>query len=421
MQVTGLLPVDRIARRVLRLSLRCAPLALLVAGAAVPAQPLADVQVTEPSQPFATPTAADPHPVTYYWSGEVKAVTRPVTDYYHFYYTGRVNADARVDPDIEIKRIPVPMSEWERHRRWVIAKLTNFYQQASGQEATALADYQRWARGGDDADLFAATPTPTPTPTPDPLTMNPYAPYPGAYYPTPYGPAGMMPGMQQLAAEQLFDAAAAAEWTFYYDQLVLWQYYCARVLLNDTSDSLLESSEEEDQGGRQQGQQGQAGQLAMGPAGVGGIGFGAAAAVPETPLTPQEQSIRQRFNPLEEYEDPEANLLLRQKFIEAANEREEMLFNNYLAMLDEIEQREINRQNYDQWIQQRQAEVQEFGETWRKLREGEILLSDGTLVLITPEPIEKPPLDAINLPRTEQVTPQDLINADGTLRRAEVQ
>src|SRR5690606_10265920 len=125
-------------------------------------------------------------------------------------------------------------------------------------------------------------------------------------------------------------------------QLVLWQYYCARVLLNDTSDSLLESSEEEDQGGRQQGQQGQAGQLAMGPAGVGGIGFGAAAAVPETPLTPQEQSIRQRFNPLEEYEDPEANLLLRQKFIEAANEREEMLFNNYLAMLDEIEQREIN-------------------------------------------------------------------------------
>src|SRR5690606_38989245 len=39
---------------------------------------------------------------------------------------------------------------------------------------------------------------------------------------------------------QEFDPQVAAEWTFYYDQLVLWQYYCARVLLRDMDQELLE-------------------------------------------------------------------------------------------------------------------------------------------------------------------------------------
>jgi hypothetical protein len=90
-------------------------------------------------------------------------------------------------------------------------------------------------------------------------------------------------------------------------------------------------------------------------------------------------------------------------------------------MINEIEQRDVNREKYAQWLAERQTQVFEFAENWRKLREGESVIIDDTLFLITAEKLESPPLDAINLSRTDRLTPQDLINEDGTIKKPLIQ
>jgi hypothetical protein len=52
------------------------------------------------------------------------------------------------------------------------------------------------------------------------------------------------------------------------------------------------------------------------------------------------------------------------------------------------------------------------------LKEGDSLIIDNTLFMITEEPMESPPSDAINVVRSQRLTPQDLLNADGSVRQA---
>src|SRR5262245_22303458 len=74
----------------------------------------------------------DPHPVTYKWAGEIKPVSEPGPFYYVAYYIGTVEGDARILKENKVQRLMVPMSEWQANKKWLIAKLTLFYQVTRG-------------------------------------------------------------------------------------------------------------------------------------------------------------------------------------------------------------------------------------------------------------------------------------------------
>jgi hypothetical protein len=394
-------------------------LLLLVAyGPATPvsrAQSLADVEI-------GAQMPNSPQPTTYSWQDERQTITDPGSYYYYFYYTGTVQPDARVNADTKIERIPVRLNEWEKHRRRIIAKLTNYYQVNNGMQPTALRDYQNELRalgsGGEETPPAGAPTSPPPG---------------GGGSPSGAGP--MLLGTPGLGALGLgFDAKAAAEWTFYYDQLVLWQYYCARVLLNDKSDAVLEAATMAAPASA--GQQQTGGSASFGGLSARDFDTGLAvppsqifasrgnAAAPPPPVSATGQAAlraREIFNPLQEYANPASNLKYRDVFIDKAGVHEQELYNKFIGMLSAIDQRGVNREKYNQWLAGRQAQILDFAENWRKLREGETVIIDNTLFLITPEELSVPPLDAINLSRTERLTPQDLLNTDGTVKKPLVQ
>jgi hypothetical protein len=402
----------------------CVAAALWLAASGAVAQGLADVEIGSQIPP-------SPQPTTYTWNGERRIVSDPGGYFYHFYYTGAVQPDARVLPGEKVERIAVRMNEWDKHRRWIIARLTNFYQVANGQAPTAMQDYQREIQllesgGVEENPILVLTPEPTPPPAfsseDDDFVRGPGGFSAGAF--------GNLPGG--------FDAKAAAEWTFYYDQLVLWQYYCATVLLREADAEILETDaaalsagpESDAGGGGGGGGATVLGQsldtgLAVPPSQIfssgdddsGGGGFAVAAG----PGLQNQRTAREIFNPMDTYRDPSSNFRYRDLFIDKAQETEQELFQVFVGMVSEIEKRELNRERHTEWLAQRQAQIHDFADNWRKLREGDTVILDNTLFLITPEELESPPLDAINVQKTERLTPQDLLTDDGSIRRPVVQ
>ena len=256
-----------------------------------------------------------------------------------------------------------------------------------------------------------------------------------------------------------FDPVAAAEWTFYYDQFVLWQYYCARNLLEDADKELLEGTAGRppaqpenllqaisgvlpgelsaermrelterpdpqealvpigggggaiDEAGMDAG--GFVEDVAMDAGGALGLGGGAEA-------EPGSQALRERFDPTEDYQDQgKRGETYRTSFIAAAERLEEEVQQVFMGMIEGIDARALNQERYDAWLQEKRQEVLKFAEDWQKLQEGNTLLVDGTMFLVSPEPMETVPSQALNIVKDERLTPMDLLNADGTVKRVE--
>jgi hypothetical protein len=236
-----------------------------------------------------------------------------------------------------------------------------------------------------------------------------------------------------------FDPRAAAEWTFYYDQLVLWQYYCARILLHDQEESLLEEGAGGDDA---------AGQVEEGAGGPPAGSVAATIASRERSRSPNagvgtsfidEQSggfyakkaaagakpgdameVREQFDAEADYADPERVMAHHRKFIDAATLNEESLYANFIDMITRIDQRELGQEKYTQWLEAKQKDIFSFADSWRQVEEGETLMVDDSLFLVTREPLESVPIDSINVLKNEQLTPQDLLNPDGTVKKAEI-
>jgi hypothetical protein len=95
-----------------------------------------------------------------------------------------------------------------------------------------------------------------------------------------------------------------------------------------------------------------------------------------------------------------------------ANLRENLDFWNRL------DGRRYLRNDYHQWLVDQKEVVGKYTKGWILNREGREVAIEGTIYLISREPIESIPHNAVNLV-TNKLTPYDLLNTDGTLKKPE--
>lgn len=365
----------------------------------------------------------NPHPITYGWQGDVpEPVTEPGPYYYHFYYTGTVTGDARVTPDSVIQRIPVPDSEWPSYYMNMVTALV-FHYAVNTMNSKAVGAYEGkrhinvgslpYVPGQTQSNQAPVVPgvgqqeDPYATGTTD--ANDPYG-----YADDPYTDTAAEEPMLDDTGEDnvvslpsVYNADyAAAHWTFYYDQLVLWQYYCVRNLLGE-DDFLLEEEVATDEAVQSR---------------ATGTLVGQAARQPTVTRTAEEiEAMRLELDPVNDYASnfvPGKTPLgqkLRQDLEVKAARHEEYVYKQYIGMINRIEAREGNQKRYEDWLEAKRQQIFNFAEEWRKVENGEVMFLDDRLFLVTKEPLTGGPLEATNVVVREQLTPQDLLNDDGTL------
>ncbi|MCH8334141.1 hypothetical protein IIC65_09430, partial [Candidatus Sumerlaeota bacterium] len=412
-------------------------LALCSFASVVQAQVQATVEISSQASEL------DPHPSTYAWSGSTDRVRDPV-QYYTFFYTGTVDPDATVPLGITIQRIAISNNEWTANKEAIVNRLTAFYEELYGilePEVTqpALAG-PVGGLGAPPAPGGPGAPPPglgggfvdfAPPPAAAPAPAAPGGGFIDFSVPAAGGPAaGAAPGGAAAAATTqaaTVDPRAAAEWTFFLDQVVLWQFYCRRVLLSDTGAARANSDEADlvrdlarmnlleelgdeaenididrvlDQGlGEEEAEdeEAAAGAGAAGPA-DGAVGLATAFDV---------DAIHADVFALAKY---------RSEFLRLAEEREDLAVEIYNDMLDRINKRREDEKEFEFWLEDRENELIEFARAWGKVHSGERIRFGDTLYLISENPLQGVPRNARNIVAGEVITPQDLLSADGRLK-----
>lgn len=580
----------------------CARLGLLVgvmlclwhSGNSAFAQVNANVEFSNISQ-------QDPHPIIYTWNG--KKEPGDPSHFNTFFYIGTVDPDARVPKNLRVERVAISLDEWEANYKWMVLKLKYYYQLNKNLPGTALAEMTGEApiqtttkpaagqpgaampggvpgmpggmpgmpgamgneggmnpgvvgQGGDVNAMGANPPldangqpmlNPDGTPMVNPDMMQGDMNNPNALAQDMTGGGN---GMMTMATPANFDAQAAAEWTFFYDQLVLWQYYCARQILSMESELLEQGATSSTPtagapgvavaaigaGGRSGGRgarggvagavngmlnngmipgmAGQAGMMnggqqapgvtlmdlaaqiqpgeagkqtieaikkqsqlsangrsgsmgmmprmqGMGMQGMGMQGMGMQGMQPGMPggslgqmsqqytgttadnmmmpgggmnaMMPQVggamtgangaggAGLRETFNPAMDFMNPDRVNDYRQRYQDAADQREQELYKNFCQMITDIEQREDNQDNYEKWIANKRKELYNFADDWHRAEQGDVLTVNDTLFVVTKDPSEVLPLNAVGIPKAGRVTPADLINEDGLVKKPKVE
>lgn len=321
----------------------------------------------------------DPHPITYYWEGENKPIYGAPAKFYTYYYVGTVSPDATVPSGVSILRVAVPNDEWELNRRAVLTRLASFYEEAynvakpAGEPSVAF----------DENFNYVET-----KPNENPGSLDP---------------------------------RAAAEWTFYYDQFVLWQFYCKRVLLNDRDAEKASSDAKELEQAAVRKSLEQREDLdapveevmkAMEELESEGEDEKAAA-----PKVEGAAEVATEFDPDAEYADPKHNLIFRDEFIKLAEEREKQATKTFTDMLGRIDTRADEMQRFQDWLKEKKVKLHEFASAWSKVRDGDTFYIDDIFYMVTKEPLQEIPPDSLNVVVRDVVTPQDLIAKDGTIKR----
>lgn len=351
---------------------------LFAASVATPAF----AQLTAPGKAVveikAPPQHQDPHPITYFWEGENEPIKEPVK-YYSYYYTGTVNPDATVPAGEEIQRVAIANEDWVLHKAEIVQYLTSYY-----EEAYNIQSQQGRPKVAFDEDYNYVE--------------------------------------VEEESQGPLNPRAAAEWSFYYDQFVLWQFYCRRVLLNETDATEASSSRED--------LQRQADVQAL--QGFEGIDVGealkaaeeirkGAEAAPGAPGGPaaEAKTAATTFSPADDYKDPFHNLVFRDEFIELAKEREQKAADSYTQMLQRIEERATENQRIAEWVADKNGQLRDFAKAWGDVQKGDSLYLEDTFVLITEKPLDSIPYNSINVLKRDRITPADLIKEDGTLKKSE--
>jgi hypothetical protein len=162
--------------------------------------------------------------------------------------------------------------------------------------------------------------------------------------------------------QQQQDPHAVAAWTYWWNQLKLWQRYTKDDLFHEPLQQTIES----------------------------------------TDFTNQD-TVKQSV-------DSTRNTLVTQS--EQINDQQHQ---QNLQFLERLMRRETQRTQYADWVQSREALLLEFADRWVKRMKGEILNIDGNTYLISSQPLQKIPRDTINIV-TRKLTPYDLLNSDGSLK-----
>lgn len=326
----------------------------------------------------------DPHPITYFWDGSNQPVKDPV-HFHTFFYTGRVESDATVEVGNRIGRVAVANNEWEQNKTAIINELTAYYVLSFGAQQVAAP--QAGPQLAMDIDSGGFT------------QLNPV--------------------QQQGGQGAGVDPRAVAEWSFYLDQVVLWQFYCRRVIVNDRRAASANSSE-------------RVLQRRADRAALEGFEGDTDAVLDETERLREEEGelegggqpdandntpvVATVFEPEFIFDDPMIIDKYRNEFVELAEHREERAYNMFSGMLDGIRARETEFARYEDWLAGKQRELIEFARAWGKVQAGQRVTFDDTFYLITDEPLRSVPEDSRNVIRAEVLTPQDLIRSDGRLK-----
>jgi len=101
---------------------------------------------------------------------------------------------------------------------------------------------------------------------------------------------------------------------------------------------------------------------------------------------------------------------------EQADEIEKDNHRKNLTFIHRLEQRDTQRKDYSQWLDDQEYLVSKFTRTWARKQEGKELNIEGTVYLVSDEPLERTPRNTVNLV-TDKVTPYDLLNTDGTIKK----
>lgn len=347
--------------------------ALLAFGAMAPAA--ARAQTSALVQIEAAPQNRDPHPSVYIWEGANEPVKEPV-QYYTYFYTGTVQPDASVDVGDTIQRIAIPNSDWEANKAAVIGFITSFYQEAFNVAPKAGSKVQF-----DENYNYVETETEGP-------------------------PA--------------FNPRVAAEWTFYYDQFVLWQYYCKRVVLNDKEAKKPNSSRDSLQRFRD----------AEALKGFEGVDVTKALKEVEdlrkfesgdklaAPNAPAAIKAVTEFDPAADYADPSNNDIFYDEFMELGVKREKDSRQIYNDMLQRIDGRADESQRLKDWLDDKNNQLRDFARAWGDVKAGDSTFLGDTFVLITRKPLDAIPYGMLNQVVRDVITPQDLLTKDGRLKTA---
>jgi hypothetical protein len=87
-----------------------------------------------------------------------------------------------------------------------------------------------------------------------------------------------------------------------------------------------------------------------------------------------------------------------------------------LGFLSRLNMRENRRTDYKQWLEDQKALVVDFTHQWARKENQQEINIDGVIYLLSEQPLESIPRNAVNLV-TPKLTPYDLLNADGTLKK----
>jgi len=87
-----------------------------------------------------------------------------------------------------------------------------------------------------------------------------------------------------------------------------------------------------------------------------------------------------------------------------------------LDFLGRLELRENRRKDYKQWLDDQKQLVVDFTRTWARKENQQEITIEGTVYLLSEQPLENVPRNTINVV-AQKLTPYDLLNADGTLKK----
>lgn len=352
------------------LVLAVAAVAMVALAGSVGAQTLASVEIEG--------EGVQVHPTTYKWDGKFEPVLDPGANFYTFYYTGTVEQDGTVLEDVEIKRVAVSNLEWEQNRAAIVAKLQSFIEggqdQASADQQKSLVNKNVELDGNFNyVDKSKTAPKPNASESTDPISQ--------------------------------------AEWTFYYDQVVLWQYYCQRVILNEVDPDAKPSKSK---GTRERQEYVDA--LVAYEGDTRGINPNDVL----NELAGEDESgdfiAAEYFNAKREAEDQMEIKALHEEFARRASALEDKARRIFDEMVDAIEARQKDREKYEGWVQERNEGLNDFATAWTEVEAGRLLNFDQTYYLLTEEPIEAVPEGARSVQVRKVVTPQDLIEESGKLK-----
>lgn len=328
------------------------------------------------------------HPATYKWDGEIEPVLDPGANFYTFFYTGTVWPDGTVPEDSEIRRVAVSNLEWEQNRSAMVAEIQAMIE--GGQDA-AEANRERESIVNQDVRLDGNF----------------------EYVDT------SKKKKEEIDPSQISDPESQAEWTFYYDQLVLWQYYTDRVVLNNPAEVRPPSTSAEERERQQFVDAINAYEGDLAGIDRADIYSELIQDIPEAETT--GFSAATYFDARREFETQEMITALRDEFVRLAQQREDRARRIFDEMIEIIEARRDDRQNYDDWIQEKSDNLDNFVTAWSEVKDGRLLNFGQTYYLLTEEPLEAVPADARSVPVRKTLTPQDLIEEDGNLKPAQYQ